>query len=54
MFQEHLLFALYMPMHLILSYLVDAKKLVLLENGTEVCINGGWGAEIPCRASGKR
>ncbi len=43
MFQEHLLFRIYMSMHFILSYPGLAKKLVLLENGTEVCINGGWG-----------
>ena len=32
-------------MHFILSYLVVVKKLVLLENGTEVCIDGGWGTD---------
>lgn len=46
MFQEHLLFTIYMPMHFILSYPGLAKKLVLLENGTEVCIKGGWITEI--------
>ena len=45
MSQEHLLFTIYMPVHFTLSYPGLAKKLVLLENGTEDCINGGWGID---------
>ncbi len=46
MFQEHLLFTIYMPVHFTLSYPGLAKKLVLPENGTEVCIKGGWGTDL--------
>ena len=46
MFQEHLLFTIYMPVHFTLSYPGLAKKLVLPENGTEVCIKGGWITDI--------